>query len=512
MTGTTGTFTSPPQSYWLASTTSTAHPALDSDITVDIAIVGGGLVGITVAYLLKQENLTVAVLEADRIGQGTTGRTTAKITSQHSLIYSKLIKRLGLEKARQYAQANEKAIRFIENLVNTKKIDCDFSPQAAYVYTREDQYIKAIEEEVSAAASLGIKAHFVEQSALPFEIKAAERFDNQGQFHPRKYLLTLAKDIPGGGSQIFEKTRAIDFQEGRPFTIITDGGYRVRAESVVIASHFPAYGGDGYYFARVYPERAYALAITAQEQFPGGIYIAAEPEGQSLRSTPYNGGELIIIVGGRHRTGQGPPMEDHYRSLARFAEQTFSVTGTPYRWSAQDYTSLDELPYAGRLSPNSANVYVATGFRKWGISNGTASALLLKDLIVHGESPYEAVYDPARFKADPMIKSAVSVDVDIAVPPAHGKFERLPTGTEPAPGKAMVVAGEKGNLGLYKDEKGIVHAVNLVCTHMGCEPVWNGAELSWDCPCHGSRFTYEGDIVEGPALKPLDSKGDRYNP
>jgi len=216
MTGTTGTFTSPPQSYWLASTTSTAHPALDSDITVDIAIVGGGLVGITVAYLLKQENLTVAVLEADRIGQGTTGRTTAKITSQHSLIYSKLIKRLGLEKARQYAQANEKAIRFIENLVNTKKIDCDFSPQAAYVYTREDQYIKAIEEEVSAAASLGIKAHFVEQSALPFEIKAAERFDNQGQFHPRKYLLTLAKDIPGGGSQIFEKTRAIDFQEAVP--------------------------------------------------------------------------------------------------------------------------------------------------------------------------------------------------------------------------------------------------------------------------------------------------------
>ena len=511
MTGTID-FIAPPQSYWLASTVSTEHPALDRDITVDIAIIGGGLVGITAAYLLKQENLTVAVLEADRIGQGTTGRTTAKITSQHSLIYSKLIKDFGLEKARQYAEANEQAVTFIKNLVNSNQIDCDFSPQSAYVYTREDRYITMIEEEVSAAASLGIKAHYQEQSALPFEIKAAERFDNQGQFHPRKYLVALAKDIPGGGSHIFEKTRAVDFQEGRPFTITTDGGHRVTAENVVLASHFPAYDGDGYYFARIYPERAYALAVTAKDKFPGGIYIAAEPGGQSLRSAPYNGGELIIVVGGRHRTGQGPPMEEHYRNLASFAEQTFSVTGAPFRWSAQDYTSLDELPYVGRLSPTSTNVYVATGFRKWGITNGTAAALLLKDLIVHGESPWEAVYDPARFKADPLVRKAVATKAAPLGQTPATKLEALSQKAEPAPGKALVAAGEGSNIGLYKDDNGTIHRVELVCTHMGCEPVWNGAELSWDCPCHGSRFTCEGEIIEGPALKSLRTDGDRFNP
>lgn len=511
MTGTVDVFAKPPQSYWLTSTASPGYPALEKDIKVDAAVVGGGLVGVTAAYLLKQENLTVALIEAGRIGQGTTGHTTAKITSQHSLIYSKLIEQVGLEKARQYAEANEFAITFIENLVKNKMIDCDFSQQAAYVYTREDQYIKRIEEEVKAAAGLGIKAFYQEQTALPFAVRAAERFDNQAQFHPRKYLLALAKDIPGGGSHIFEQTRAVDFPGGRPFVITTGSGHTVTADNVIIASHFPAYGGSGYYFARIYPERAYALAVEAKEQFPGGIYVAAEPAGASLRSAPHDGGELIIVVGGRHRTGQGPPTEDHYRNLVQLAGQTFNVTGIPFRWSAQDYTTLDEIPYVGPLSNRDTHVYVATGFRKWGITNGTAAALLLKDLIIHGESPWAAVYDPARFMADPMIKSAVSPGADIAAPKS-GAPPEIPEAAALAPGESMVATVEGKRVGLYRDDRGRLHAVYITCTHMGCELVWNGAELSWDCPCHGSRFTCEGEIMEGPALKPLHTEGDRYNP
>ncbi|MFY9541359.1 MAG: FAD-dependent oxidoreductase, partial [Dethiobacteria bacterium] len=230
MSNKTDAFAMPPQPYWMASTGSTDYPALEEDIKVDVAIVGGGLVGITTAYLLKGEKLDVAVIEADRIGQGTTGHTTAKITSQHSLIYDKLIKHLGRERAQQYAEANEYAISFIEKLVKRKNIDCDFSRQAAYVYTQQDQYVKQIEDEVRSAVSLGIKAHYLEQIPLPFAVKAAERFDNQAQFHPRKYLLALAEDIAGGGSHIFEQTRAVDFREGNPFTIITEGGHKVRAE------------------------------------------------------------------------------------------------------------------------------------------------------------------------------------------------------------------------------------------------------------------------------------------
>ncbi len=271
-----------------------------------------------------------------------------------------------------------------------------------------------------------------------------------------------------------------------------------------------AYWQASYFF---FPEeRSYALAATAQEKFPGGIYISAESPGRSLRSTPYNGDELIIVAGEHHKTGQGPPTDSHYRNLAQFAEQTFTVTGMPFRRSTQDYTTLDEVPYVGRLTPKSANVYVATGFRKWGMTNSSAAAIVLKDLIVHGESPWETVYDPARFEADPMIKKFVTTNIDVAIHLVAGELKSAPREAELAPGEAGVVAGEEGTVGLYKDQKDRVHAVDITCPHMGCELAWNAAELSWDCPCHGSRFTYEGDIIEGSALKSLRAGGDRFNP
>ncbi len=505
-------FTTPPESYWVASTKSADLPALEEDLKVDVAIVGGGLVGITAAFLLKQENLTVAVIEANRVGKGTTGHTTAKITSQHGLIYDKLIKRLGLEKAQQYAMANENAVTFLESLVKNSKIDCDFSPQSAYVYTRQEQFVQQIEDEVSAASTLGIKAHYLEQIPLPFGVKAAERFDNQGQFHPRKFLLALAAGITGGGSHIFEQTRAVEFLEGHPFTVITATGHKVIADRVIFASHFPVYDGGGLYYARAFADRSYAIAIKAEEKFPGGMYITAGSPTRSLRSTPYDGSELIIIVGEHHRTGQGPPTDSHYRSLAQFAEQTFTVTELPFHWSAQDYATLDEVPYVGRLSEGSDNVYVATGFRKWGITNGTAAAILLKDLIVHGESPWEAVYDPTRFKADPSVKQAASTSLGELTQTVERRLKNVPGAEALAPGEAALAKVGEGKVGLYKDDSGRVHAVNITCTHTGCELTWNEAEHTWDCPCHGSRFTKEGDIIEGPALKTLQAEGDRFNP
>ncbi|UNC91360.1 FAD-dependent oxidoreductase [Candidatus Contubernalis alkaliaceticus] len=506
-------FENPPQPYWMAQWKTTDYPVLDKDIKVDVAVVGGGIVGITAAYLLKQENLTVAVIEADKIVQGTTGHTTAKITSQHSLIYSKLIKHLGKEKAQQYADANEYAIAFIEGLINEKQIDCDFSRQDAYVYTHSEKYIKQIQSEVEAASSLGIKAYYEEELPLPFKIKAAERFDNQAQFHPRKYIAALARDIPGDGSYIFEQSRAVDFHEGNPCKVIIEGGQTVTAGKVIIASHFPAYGSSGYYFARMYPERSYVLGLTIKEKFPGGMYITAEDPGRSLRFTPYENGQLVLMGGEHHKTGQGPNTDIHYKNLMKFAKETYEVTGIPYRWSTQDYTTLDDVPYVGNITSKSPDVYVATGFKKWGMTNGTVSAILLKDLIVKGESPWAPVYNPSRFEGDPMIKNFASANFDVVKHLIGDKLKAVSKDMDIKPGEAKIVVHDDEKVGIYKDEKNKIHAVNVTCTHMGCDLAWNTAELSWDCPCHGSRFTYEGDIIEGPALKTLRTDDPlKFNP
>ncbi len=504
-------FESPPQSYWIASTKSTDYPALDQDVEVDVAIVGGGIAGITCAYLLKKENRKVAVIEAHRIAHATTGHTTAKITSQHGLTYSKMIEQLGREKAQQYAQANQYAIDMIEELVNSEEIDCDFSRQSAYIYTQSQQYVDKIQREVDAASSLGIRAYNLQQLPFQLDITAAVRFDNQAQFHPRKYILALAGKIPGDGSHIFEQSRAVDFQED-PCTVITENGHKVTASKMIIASHFPAYGSNGYYFARMYPERSYAVGVTVSEDFPEGMYITAEDPVRSLRHTPLKGGKLIIVAGERHKPGEGANTNTHYMNLVKFAKQTFDVTDIPFRWSTHDYTTMDDVPYVGVIASGSPNVYVATGFRKWGMTNGTASAILLKDLIVKGESPWAAVYDPSRFKADPMVKNLATTNLNLAKHLIGDKLRPVPRDIDIAPGEARIITHDGQKVGIYKDNEGKVHSVIAICTHMGCDLAWNAAELSWDCPCHGSRFTYDGDIIYGPALKSLRTRDDRFNP
>ena len=490
-------------SYWIASTKVTDYPILNDDIDVDIAIIGGGMVGITCGLLLKREGYKVAIIEADRIIQGTTGHTTAKITSQHDLIYSKIKKQMGEEKSQQYADANESAINMIEQLIKEKNINCDFERLPAYVYTQSDEYVQKIVDEAETAASLGIKASYLNEIPLPFPVKAALRFDNQAQFHPRKYLLALAQEIPGGGSHIFEQTRAIDIQEGDTCTVITNRKNKVTASKVIIASHFPFYDKQGLYFTRIYPEMSYVLGVKIKEQFPKGMFINAENPGRSLRSQKFESGELILVGGDHHKTGQGGDTLKHYENLKNFAENTFEVQDILYRWSTHDCMTLDGVPYVGHLTSNTPNIYVATGFGKWGMTNSTVSAIIIKDLIVKGESPWEPVYDPSRFTPGASISNFVVENANVAKMFITGKLQSFPDDTEINNGEAKVIEVEGQRVGAYRDEKGILHIVDTTCTHLGCELQWNNAENSWDCPCHGSRFTYEGDIIKGPTVKPL---------
>lgn len=499
-----------PKSYWVFSTHETNYPSLDKDIDVDIAIIGGGMVGISCAYQLRNKGLNIVILEADHILQATTGHTTAKITSQHELIYDKLKKQMGDGLAKQYATANEFAIEEMRKIATENQIDCDFSTQSSYIYTQQDENLKKIHDEVKAAESLGIRASFVDEIPFSFPIKGAVRFDNQAQFHPRRYLLGLAKVVENSGVQIYEKTRAVEMEpyvmDG--YAITTSNGNNVTAKKVIIASHYPFYNKHSMYYARIYQERSYAVAIKAKEKFPGGMYLNAEEPTRSLRAHNASEGELILVVGENHKTGQGEGTNNHYKSLINFANDTFTIEDIPYRWSTQDCMTLDGIPYVGHYNAETPNLFVATGFGKWGMTNSTVSSILLKDLITKGKSPWQDVYNPSRKTIGPSAKNAIIQNANVAGQLLDGKLSNLPKDIDVSPGEGMAVEFDGKRAGAYRDEGGNLHLVNTTCTHMGCEANWNEAERSWDCPCHGSRFSIDGVVIEGPAVKPLSFEED----
>lgn len=496
-------FNKPPQSYWMASIKRSEYPVLEDDIKVDIAIVGGGIAGITTAYMLKKQGVDAVILEADRILQGTTGHTTAKITSQHELIYSKIKKYMGEEFAKQYADANETAIKTIEKIICENNIECDYVPQSAYVFTQEEKYLEQINDEVETASSLGIKASFVEEIPFSIPIKGAVRFDDQAQFHPLKFLHPLAKKLEADGVRIFEQSRVVDIEEDGNYILITNRGKKVTAEKVIIASHYPFYNKHGLYFGRLYTDRSYVLAIKAKEKYPGGMYINIEEPARSIRSLKTDQGELILVGGDHHKTGQGEDTVLHYEALKEFANSIFTVEDYPYRWSTQDCMTLDSVPYVGHFTSKTPNLYIATGFGKWGMTNSIAAATILSDLIVKGDSPWKDVYNPSRQTIVASTKNFVVENLNVAKELIGGKISPAPSDVDIEPGEGKVIEIDGKKAGAYRDEQGTLHVVDTTCTHMGCELSWNSAEKTWDCPCHGSRFTYEGDIVEGPTVSPL---------
>ena len=474
------------ESYWLASTPESNYPALPGDIRVDVAIIGGGIVGITSAFLLKQAGVSVAVLEADRIIKGVTGYTTAKITSQHGLIYNRLISESGRGKAKQYAESNQAAIDKIEYIVRSWDISCDFTIKPAYVYAGSEDSAQKILDEVRAARSLGLPASFEDNLQLPFETYGAVRFNHQAQFHPRKYLCGLAREIQGEGCYIFEKTRALGIEGGDPLVVKTDKG-TVRAEDVIQATHFPILDKPGELFKKLHQSISYVLGVHIDEPFPEGMFINAEEPARSLRSQPADGGELVLVVGDAHPTGNGKPTKQHYRHLEEWASSIFTVRSIDYHWSTQDVMPDDGVPLIGRITPDSEHSYIATGFQKWGMTTGTAAAMILTDTILGRDNPWAEVYDPSRSKSvEPL--------------PTRGELSRL------APGEGAIIEKGKEKVAAYRDPQGALYTLNPSCRHMGCTVSWNDAEKTWDCPCHGSRYNARGEVILSPAVYGLLEK------
>ncbi len=493
-----------PEPYWRDFIDLPEFPVLDNDIEVDVVVVGGGITGLTSAYLLVNEGLKVAVLEAGRLLNGTTGHTTAKVTAQHDLIYDEFIRNFGRSKARLYYEANTDALNFIKQTVEDHQIDCDFLMQDAYIYATTDEYAAKLEKEAEAYKELNINGELVDHIPFNIEIKKALVMTDQAQFHPIKYLVHLVQAIKQKGGLIFEHTTAVNIESGDKQTVLTREGIRVTGSYVLSCSHFPFYEGLGLYSARMHADRSYILAVKGKEPYPGGMYISADQPTRSLRSAVINGEEMILVAGESHQTGQGKDTMEHYKALKNFGEQVFDIENTVYRWSAQDLVTLDKLPYIGELTSSQPNILVATGYRKWGMTNGTAAALLFRDIILGKKNAYQHLYSPSRFYANPSLKNFLVENADVVSHLIKGKLEISDVRAEDLSNDEGAVITVRGHRkGAYKDQEGKIHIVDTTCTHIGCEVEWNSGERSWDCPCHGSRFSYTGEVIEGPAEKPL---------
>jgi glycine/D-amino acid oxidase-like deaminating enzyme/nitrite reductase/ring-hydroxylating ferredoxin subunit len=494
-----------PEPYWRDFIAIPTYDKLTHDIEAEVAIVGAGITGITAAYLLAKEGVNVVLIEAGEILNGTTGHTTAKITAQHGLIYDQLIKDVGEEDAKLYYEANNEAKEFIKNLISEQNINCDLTKEDAYVYANTEEYVNKIQDELRAYQKLGIPGEYAETIPFPIPCKAAIIMKDQAQFHPLKYLTALLPRITEAGGRIFENTTATNVQDGDTTLVTTRDGFKIRCNYVISASHFPFNDTMGFYFARMHAERSYVLAIKSDFKYPGGMYINADSPTRSLRYAKTDDGDpLILVSGDHHKTGQGISMFEHYEALEKFSEEFLGIKEITYRWSAQDMVPVDHIPFVGPASDNHPNVLVATGYKKWGMTNGTAAALLIRDIILKKENRFSKLYNPSRFHTKPGLKNLIKDNADVAKHFIEGKFSMVDkTPEDLANDQAAIVKINGNKAGCYRDLEGKLHIVDSTCTHMGCEVEWNSGERTWDCPCHGSRFAISGEVFEGPAVEPL---------
>lgn len=496
-------------SYWISTTPAVSYKSELPKETFDVAIVGGGIVGIALAYFLNKSGKKVIVVEAEKILEGVTGFTTAKITSLHTLIYDYLINKFGKKTAKLYADAQQSAIEEIALLVKELKIDCDFIRAQAYTYTEKDDQLDQIKREAEAAKSLGLPAVFTRETDLPYLIKGAVRFDNQAHFHPRKFLLALAKEINNNGSLIIDEVRVKDVKEGEPSEVITEKGV-IKARDVVIATNYPILD-RGLYFTRLTPKRSYVLGVYIEGPVPKGMYITIDDPLFSLRPQPTDKGDMLIVTGFNHQTGHGENSINYFEELAKITRTKFKLKSIAFIWATHDNDTVDRIPYIGKYLPFSEYLFVATGFAGWGMTNGITSAKVLHDLIMGKKNAWSEVFNPARRGQLKDIKQFVSQNIHAGKKFVNGRllkeYSHEINQIKDNEGKVIELEGQK--VAVYKDEKGKTSAVSAVCRHLGCIVNFNNTEKSWDCPCHGSRYDVNGKILHDPTVKPLPKIEDR---
>ena len=498
-------------SYWIESVKSEKEKfaKLEKNEKADVCIIGGGLTGITTAYYLSKTNLKVVLLEKYRICEHTSGNTTAKITSQHDLFYDYLIQSQGKEKAKQYLEANEQAIENIASIIQKENIDCDFERQDNYVYTLKQDDVIKIKKEVEAVNSLGFPAEFVTDIELPFRTLGAIKFPNQAQFNPSKYVNGLVKAMKQKENvAILENTKIVDLknaEDSASYNVITEDGHTVTAKHVVLATHYPIINVPGYYFLKMYQEMSYVIGVETDKSLFQGMYINTERPTVSFRTAKQDGKDLLLIGGMGHKTGERKDISDSYTNLEAIAKQYYPDCKIVYRWCTEDCISLDKIPYIGEFSNLMPNVYVGTGYKKWGMTTSNIAANIITDKILGKKNAYEEVFTSTRMEP---IKNHQEVGNMLKEVVTSWTIEKLEIPEEKLQdikkGEGGMIEFEDKKVGAYRDESGKVYLVKPVCSHLGCELTWNNLEKTWDCPCHGSRFNYKGKSIYDPSIRDLE--------
>jgi glycine/D-amino acid oxidase-like deaminating enzyme/nitrite reductase/ring-hydroxylating ferredoxin subunit len=500
------TDSSPPGgSVWSATSELPRFPTLAEEIDVDVAVVGGGITGVSVAHRLKAAGKRVALLEMGRIGQGTTGYTTAKLTVGQSLVYARLRSAHGAEAARLFAESNREAIVQMGELVTELGIECDWERTSNYVYTESSSRLGELDDELQAMREAGIAAELTHRTELPFPVAGAIRVDDQAQLHPLKYLAGLVAGLAGEGSHVFEGTRATAVRTGECCVVETNRA-RVRAGRVVLATQLP-FLDRGLFVALAHPRKSYAVATVVDEaSAPTSMYISIDEPTRSIRSTPGEGRTRRLIVGGESGRPGERSQRERYEALAAFMQDQFGAEAE-LSWSAHDYMPADGLPYIGRLRRQDARIHVATGFAKWGLTKATIAAEVIGDAVLDRPNPWARLYDPGRLTPRASARAVATENAQVALRflgdrlrprPGEADLQRL------APGAGAVVRIGGRHLAVCRDDSGAQHVLSARCPHLGCIVGWNDADRTWECPCHGSRFTAEGELVQGPATRGLE--------
>lgn len=473
------------------------------NLKADVLIIGGGITGVTTAYCLADKGLKPILIEAGGLCDGTTGNTTGKVTIQHSIIYSKILSKYGLNAASAYAASQSNALDFVKNTVTKESIDCQLIENTAYVFASKPDMSADIKKEYNAAQQIGITSELLTSPIFPVENCMMLGFTGQAVFHPVRYVDGLAKAAVQKGAEIYCSTKAVKVENGEIKKITCDNDIEIETKNLVIATGYPIYDGPNLFFARLYPKRTYGIAVRARKPWPEGSYITAGKPTRSFRTHVENGEPILVVVGDGHDTGRGPQdMTVHYEHLMQFADKLADVQEVVAMWSAQDYESPDGLPYIGRISDNS-DIFVATGYRKWGLTNGTLAGNLLTDLITTGNSGFEGLFSRTRadFISSPgkALYGAVSPIVELV----KSKLEGTDSIDDLKPGEGRVIRYKGEKAGIYRSDNDDVTIVDITCTHMRTELNFNNAEKTWDCPAHGGRFGTDGRLLEGPPKNPL---------
>ena len=493
-------------SLWIESTKNTNYPTLEGNLSTDVCIIGAGITGVVTAYLLNKAGLDVTIVDRQNVCMGVTANTTGKITSQHGLFYTYLINTFGKDFAKNYLYANENGLQLAKNIITSENIECDYEEQDSFVYTISNNEVNKIIEETNNVISLGFAAEFVKDSPLPFDIAGAIKFPNQAQFNSRKYVLSILDKLNNSGIKIFENTKVSDIKfENNIYTTVCNN-YEINSKYVVMASHYPIKDFPGFYFFKMYQSKSYIIAVDTKTDLFSGMYITSTQPTCSLRTSIFNNKRVLLVAGGDHKTGANDvPLDTKYDDLFNFIKQYYPNSEIMYSWSTEDCISLDKVPYIGKFSNLMPNLYIATGFKKWGMTTSHIAAQIIRDNILNKPNKYNDIFSSTRFNpignskefGNMLKQTAYSLVINKVTSPTED-FSNL----EFDSGGVVNYNGTK--LGIYKDKDGKLYAVKPYCKHLGCELSWNNLDKTWDCPCHGSRYDYTGKLLNEPSKKDLD--------